>query len=244
MNLSPTASLIVTMLGVLLGLCAVNSVALVYLFLRRRKAAPDAPAVFVPLDIPETSEAIQTRQGEQHELITALGVVEKQLAQAIADKRPVDALIAQKAQIQKDVARINVEVATSQQARNLTTFMTRMDELGTRILAAQDTIGQKIGGLEKQNLLFQSEFRNLLEAVNDFSARLELVEKSSTELRDLVTTLALELLELRQRTAADALTAAEWHAMISTMRWLHAHTAALSAVMGVPPPEAAEGGNE
>ena len=129
--------------------------------------------------------------------------------------------------------------------------MTRMDELGTRILAGQDTIGNKIGELEKQNLLFQSGFRNLLEAVDEFSKRLELVEKSSqrkerniAELRDLVTTLALELRELRQRTAADALTAAEWHAMISTMRWLHAHTAALSAVMGVPPPEAAEGGNE
>lgn len=243
MNLSPTASLIVTMLGILLGLCAVNSIALVYLFLRRKRNTSPAPVA--PLNLPETSDAIQERQAEQHELISALGVVEKQIAQAIADKRPIDALITQKAQIQKDIARINVEVATSQQARNLTTFMGRMDEMGARILAGQDTIGQKIGGLEKQNLLFQSEFRNLLEAVNDFSARLELVEKSSTELRDLVTTLALELRELRQRTAADAMTTTERYAMITTMRWLHAHTAAISAVLGVPPPETpAESGNE
>lgn len=242
MTLSPTATLIVAILTVLLLLNIGLAVGVVLLWRRPRAITP------APFAVLDAADAIQARQVEQHDLITAGGVIERNLAQAIAAKRPqseIDALIAQKAQNAKDVQRVGVELSASQQARNLTTFMTRMDELGNRILGGQDAIATKIGGLEQQSTLFQAEFRNLLEAVDEFSKRLELVEKSSqrkerniAELRELVTTLALELRELRARTAADALTATERHAMISTMRWLHAHTAALSAVMGVPPPDA------
>lgn len=239
MTLSPTATLIVAILTVLLLLNIGLAVGVAPLWRRPRAAAP------APFAVLDAADAIQARQVEQHDLIAAGGVIKKQLAQAITARRPqaeIDALIAQEVQNSKDVQRIGVEVSGSFQARNLLTFMNRMDDLGTRILGGQDAIATKIGGLEQQSTLFQAEFRSLLEAVDDFSARLDLVEKSSqrniAELRDLVTTLALELRELRARTAADAMTATERHAMIQTMRWLHAHTAALAAAMGVPPPEA------
>ncbi len=143
MTLSPTAQLIVSLLAVLLLLCIVIAVEL--LLLLRRKA----PTVRPP-SIPDSSDELQARQAEQHDLITAGGVIEKQLAQAIVTKRPqseIDALIAQNAQNSKDVQRIGVEVSTSFQSRNLSTFMGRMDELGTQILGGQDAILKRVDDL-------------------------------------------------------------------------------------------------
>ncbi len=139
MTLSPTATLIVSLLAVLLLLCIVIAVEL--LFWLRRRGVPSVPAVL------DSSEAIQARQIEQQDLITALGVLEAQIAQATADGRPVDKLIASKAQISKDIQRIGVEVSTSFQSRNLSTFMGRMDELGTQILGGQDAILKRVDDL-------------------------------------------------------------------------------------------------
>lgn len=240
MNLSPTATLIVTLLGVVLTLNAAFIVGFILLWRRKPQVAP---APFVVLD---ASDAIQARQVEQHDLITAGGVIEKNLAQAVAAHRPqaeIDALIAQKAQNAKDVHRVGVEVSTSFQSRNLTVFLDRMGEMNSEVVSGQKLILSEIGGLKQQGSLLQGNFHDLLESVNDFAERLKLVEESSqrkerniAQLRDLLNSLSTELREVRARTAADAMTKEERYAMITTMRWLYANTNALALLLGVPPP--------
>ena len=94
-------------------------------------------------------DTIKARQQEQFDMIAALGIIEQKIAQQLASGASlgdVDALIVAKAQLSKDVARLTIEVATSQQARNLSTFMDKLDAEHQEVIAALHAIAARFDG--------------------------------------------------------------------------------------------------
>lgn len=190
---------------------------------------------------------------EQHAAVTAIGLLERQLARLIAtggDAGEIDQIIDTKAQLSKDAHRIGVEVAADVMSRNLVRFMDMMEahdaarrDEAKQLLAGQQSIVDSVASLQVSSGALAAQLADMARTVQDTERRLTVLETAFAaqresarvryaELQETIGALAMELRRVAERTIAEELTAEQRRTLTA---WLLHNIPRIDTLLGDRP---------
>lgn len=201
----------------------------------------------------EYSTMSERAKEEQHAAVTAIGLLERQLARLIAtggDAGEIDQIIDTKAQLSKDAHRIGVEVAADVMSRNLVRFMDMMEahdaarrDEAKQLLAGQQSIVDSVASLQVSSGALAAQLADMARTVQDTERRLTVLETAFAaqresarvryaELQETIGALAMELRRVAERTIAEELTAEQRRTLTA---WLLHNIPRIDTLLGDQP---------
>lgn len=201
----------------------------------------------------EYSTMSERAKEEQHAAVTAIGLLERQLARLIAtggDAGEIDQIIDTKAQLSKDAHRIGVEVAADVMSRNLVRFVDMMEahdaarrDEAKQLLAGQQSIVDSVASLQVSSGALAAQLADMARTVQDTERRLTVLETAFAaqresarvryaELQETIGALAMELRRVAERTIAEELTAEQRRTLTA---WLLHNIPRIDTLLGDQP---------